>query len=71
MKEPAETDMLDAFNPEQAVATYRRVIAQRDAETTEPGRAEFQTIPHRLRQKWTDWQGEESLSEMAFGEPEE
>jgi len=58
------------FNAEQAVATYRRVIAQRDAETSAPSWAEFETIAQRLRQEWNDWQGEDSLHEIAFGEPE-
>ena len=58
------------FDPEKAVAKYRRVIAQRDA-ATGPGRAEFETIIKRLRKEWKDWQGEDCLHETAFGEPEE
>jgi hypothetical protein len=57
------------FDPEKAVADYRRVIARRDEETTAEGKAEFDAIAKRMRAAWKDWQGEDSLHEMAFGEP--
>lgn len=69
MDDQATTDQpLDA---ERAVATYRDVIAKRDAEATELGKAEFQTIAKRLCASWKTWQGEDCLHEMAFGEPVE
>ncbi len=59
------------FDPEQAVIEYRRVIAQRKARTTDVGRADYEGIVKRMRAAWTEWQGEDSLHEMAFGEPDE
>ena len=58
------------FDPTAAVAQYRDVMGKRDAATDEPGRAEFDGIARRLRDRWKDWQGEDSLNEMAFGEPQ-
>lgn len=60
-----------AFDPEAAVTVYRRVIAQLESEMTEPGQVEFRRIALRLRETWKEWQGEDSLHEMAFGEPAE
>ena len=57
------------FDAAGHVATFRRIIAQRDAETTPEGKAEFEAIAQRLKKQWAAWQGEDSLYEMAFGEP--
>jgi hypothetical protein len=57
------------FEPARIVDQYRSVIAQLEAERTELGKAEFGAVAQRLRQLWTEWQGEDSLHEMAFGEP--
>ena len=57
------------FEPASIVEQYRSVIAQLEAERTDLGKAEFQAIAERLRQIWTEWQGEDSLHEMAFSEP--
>lgn len=65
MKETTAT-----FDPAQAVAAYRRVIAQRDL-ATGPKRADHDKTAQKLRKEWADWQGEDSLLEMAFGEPQE
>ena len=67
MDDSIQTDQ--PFDAERAVAIYRDVIAKRDAEATDLGKAEFQTIAKRLRASWKTWQGEDSLHEMAFGEP--
>ena len=56
-------------NPEATVIDYRAVIARLEAATDEPGKAEWQGIADRMRQAWAEWQGEDSLDEMAFGEP--
>ena len=69
MDKPATPEA--AFDAAQADAEYRRVIAQRDAATTKSGRAKFGRIAVRMRQAWKEWQGEDCLHEMAFGEPEE
>jgi hypothetical protein len=63
--------MSEPFDPEHAVATYRQVIAQRDEQTTDPSWIKFNSIVQRLRRKWKQWQGEDSLHEMAFGEPQQ
>jgi hypothetical protein len=45
-------------------------MAQIESATTDEGRAEFRGIAQRLRRQWKEWQGEDSLHEMSFGEPE-
>lgn len=62
--------MSEPFDPEAIVATYRQVIAQRDEQTTDLAWIEFNAIVQRLRREWKEWQGEDSLHEMAFGEPQ-
>src|SRR5688572_18734125 len=47
MESAARTGALESFDPEQAVARYRNVTARLDAESTEAGRAEFQSIARR------------------------
>jgi hypothetical protein len=59
------------FEPARIVDQYRSVIAQLAAEQTDLGKAEFRAIAERLRNLWTEWQGDDSLHEMAFGEPVE
>jgi hypothetical protein len=61
-------DGLDDFDPELAVSHYRRVIAQLHA-ATGIDKHDLRMISARLRVQWKDWQGEDSLHEMAFGEP--
>ena len=68
MHKPATPDA--AFDAAKADAEYRRVIAQRDAATTKSGRAKFGRIAVRMPQAGKEWQGEDSLHEMAFGEPD-
>lgn len=58
------------FDPEKTVVNFRRVVAQRDQQTTASGRKKIASTIRRLRKEWKDWQGEDSLHEMAFGEPE-
>jgi hypothetical protein len=61
--------MSEPFDPEAIVANYRQVITQRDEQTTDPVWIELNSIVQRLRREWKEWQGEDSLHEMAFGEP--
>ena len=49
MDQATNTDSSQPFDPAGAVATYRRVIARLEAETTGPGKEEFQAIAKRLR----------------------
>jgi hypothetical protein len=59
------------FDPISAVAEYRRILDKREAATGAPGKDEYERIARVLRSRWAEWQGEDSLHEMAFGEPEE
>jgi hypothetical protein len=59
------------FDPEAFIARYRNVVEQLGQQTDEQGRAEFSAVAKQLRAQWKEWQGEDSLHEMAFGEPEE
>ena len=56
-------------NPAAIIDRYRDVIARMEAADDEPGRGEWQGVANRLRARWTEWQGDDSLHEMAFGEP--
>ena len=64
-------DTQTPFDPARIVEEYRSVMTKLDAERTDLGKAEFRAIAQRLRNLWAEWQGEDSLHEMAFGEPEE
>ncbi len=65
-----ETDLAVKFVPELVLSEYRSVVARRDAaETPEPDRDELALKAKQLRGRWKAWQGEDSLAEMAFGEP--
>jgi len=65
MTEPS--DVLD-FEPDQFVNAYRVLMGLRD--TAELGaRGHLVATLSLMRQKWKIWQGEDSLHEMAFGEP--
>jgi hypothetical protein len=54
-----------------AVDSYRRIIARRERATTADERNQIGSIAAWLRRQWEYWQGEDSLHEMAFGEPVE
>ncbi len=58
------------FDAGKAVAEYRKVIARRDAQTTPEGRAQFEGVIYRMHRVWEVSQGEDSLHETAFGEPD-
>jgi hypothetical protein len=55
--------------PEQLVERYRSLIAQLEIATHDAHKDEIQQAAKRLRDRWKEWQGEDSLHEMAFGEP--
>jgi len=61
---------IQTFDAAAAVEQYRQIVARRDA-AAEPDRDELELIARRLRARWAEWQGEDSLHEMAFGEPTE
>ena len=56
-------------NPSATIEQYRAAINKMEAAKDEPGRAEWSSVAKRLRGVWREWQGEDSLHEMAFGEP--
>ena len=62
--------MLNEREPEQVVERYRRLMAELETAKSESQRAELRESAMRLRHRWKEWQGEDSLHEMAFGEPE-
>jgi hypothetical protein len=57
------------MEPEQIVERYRSLIGQLEIATQDAHRAEVREAAKRLRDRWREWQGEDSLHEMAFGEP--
>jgi hypothetical protein len=61
--------MPSEMEPEQLVERYRSLVSQLEIAGHEAHRAEVQTAAKRLRECWREWQGEDSLHEMAFGEP--
>ena len=64
-------EAIDDFDTEKVVAEYRKVIGQLESATTEVEKSGLRLVASQLRDQWTNWQGEDSLHEMAFGEPED
>ena len=64
-----EWELKEPFDPVAIVAEYRVVMNRLDEEETESGEAELQATALRLRVLWQEWQGEDCLHQMAFGEP--
>jgi hypothetical protein len=60
---PSEMDA-----PEQIVERYRSLIGQLDIAREAAHKLEVRKAARRLRDRWREWQGEDSLHEMAFGE---
>ena len=58
------------FDPEKAVMAYREAVAQLEAQTNETAKEILRVITKHHREEWAAWQGEDSLHETAFGEPE-
>ena len=55
------------LDQEHAIAAYRRVMAQHDAQTTAGGKLQYSGMAQSMRDLWKWWQGEDSLHEKAFG----
>jgi len=70
MQKTEVSDVVD-FEPLKAVAEYRKVVGHLESATAPEGKEEFSRIARRMRANWKDWTGEDSLHEMAFGEPGE
>jgi len=60
--------MPKTFDPEKAVIAYREAVAQRDSETDKKRRSAAQATALRLRAEWKEWNGDDELHEMTFGE---
>jgi len=56
-------------DPEQIVERYRSLIGQLEIARDDAHKLEVREAAKCLRDRWKDWQGEDSLHEMAFGEP--
>jgi hypothetical protein len=61
--------MLNEMEPEQIVESYRSLISEIENAKHDSQRAYLREAAKRLRERWKEWQGEDSLHEMAFGEP--
>lgn len=70
MRKTEVSDVVD-FDPLTAVAEYRKVVGHLESTTMPEGKEELSRIANRMRANWKDRQGEDSLHEMAFGEPDE
>ena len=65
----ADEPVGEDFDALAFVTEYRRIVAARDAAISGLDRRELDAVAARMRQRWAAWQGEDSLYEMAFGEP--
>jgi hypothetical protein len=63
-----QTDEPEAFDVEGAVRDYRLIIDHLNATTIPKAKDKYRGMAQRARQKWKQWQGEDSLHEMTFGE---
>jgi hypothetical protein len=61
--------MLNEMESEQLIERYRSLMAQMEIAEHDSHKAEVREAAKRLRDRWKDWQGEDSLNEMAFGAP--
>lgn len=48
---------------------YRDFVIELETATGKKHREQLATGANRMRKFWADWQGEDSIHEMAFGEP--
>jgi len=65
LKDPETVD----FEPAKLVEQYRDAVARIESAANESARERWKWAAQRLRKQWAQWQGEDSLHEMAFGEP--
>ena len=64
------TDESEGFDVEGAVKDYRSIIEHLEAATSPEAKDKYRGRGTSARQKWKQWQGEDSLDETTFGEPE-
>lgn len=60
-----------ASDPNAYVVRYRALVERLEAETDKKVKAKLKTRAEVMKKAWKKWQGEDSLYEMAFGEPVE
>jgi hypothetical protein len=56
------------FDVEGAVNDYRSIMENLEAATRPDAKDKYRGMAKRARQKWQEWQGEDSLHEMTFGD---
>jgi hypothetical protein len=61
--------MPSEMDPEQVIERYRSLIGQLEIADHDGHKREVREAARHLRDRWREWQGEDSLHEMAFGEP--
>jgi len=54
---------------QRLVTDYRAAVQSLESATDELACDEWQRIIAGMRSTWSQWQGEDSLQEIAFGEP--
>ena len=60
---------MEYFDAEKAVWAYRRIRRKLERPSTPANTRKLQAEAKQMETAWKDWQGEDSLYEMAFGEP--
>lgn len=58
-----------ASDPNAYVLRYRALVERLEAEKDRKAKAKLKTRADVMKAAWKKWQGEDSLYEMAFGEP--
>lgn len=58
-----------ASDPNAYVLRYRPLVERLEAEKDKTAKAKLKTRAEVMKAAWQKWQGEDSLYEMAFGEP--
>jgi hypothetical protein len=66
--ERIDRDTLHAAN---SVAAYRDAIRRGEATAGQSAKHEWQRVARHLRQRWKEYNGDDDLHELAFGEPPE
>lgn len=51
------------------ISAFRKLIEQRDQAETQSEKNRLNRKADEMKSDWQKWQGEDSLYEMAFGEP--
>lgn len=60
-----------ASDPNAYVLRYRALVERLEAEKDKKAKVKLKARAEVMKKAWQKWQGEDSLYEMAFGEPVE